>query len=292
MVEKERMNRKIILTLVLIIAVSTLSIITAKPAFAQTSIPTPYVPEFSMKYITSSYTGTSTSEYTGATVTNTYINNTVQIVILNQAFNPNALENGTTLSLAYSVGAKPHFATSGVLVINNMPAIFPASSSQYTVITLGFSEDNSSSSVEAQIPPIPNGSQIDFQVQAIVGFYVTVPYHPFGEPFITEPIQQFSEVATSAWSNYLTITVLDGSTSTPISSTSSYPTLSPNVTSSSTSVPTVTPQNTTIGIQTKKGAGFNWIEVALFIALAVIVALVVVVVALLHGHRKTANLSK
>jgi len=233
-------------------AISNLSLVMVKPANAQTDSPTPssssapapFVPVFSLKYVPSSYSKTinTTNPYTGARAVNTnyYVNNTIEIDILNQAFNPNALGNGSTLNLLYSVRAKPHFSDYPLSI--DYPATFPSSSSQYTVLILGFTGDNGSSSegtIETDTP-IPNSGQIDFQVEAIVGFYGTVPYHPFGNPSITMgTTQQFFETANSGWSNYLPITIASRSTSASVSSTSLYLTLSPTITSTSNPTPAV-----------------------------------------------------
>ena len=234
------------LTLVLVLFLSCAGLMIVEPASAQIitsspSSPSVNIPMFSVKYIPSTYYSTTntTNPFTGENVetTNYYTNNSIELSILNQAFNPDALENGSTLSLLYSVQAKPHFNNYPFSI--NMPALMPASSSQYTTIDLGFSGDNSTDTpveYSIQTPPIPNGGQIDIQVEATMGFYSTVPYHPFGDPSITMgTTQQFFETANSGWSNYLTIKITDEPSSTSISSTSPYPTLSPTITSNPTS---------------------------------------------------------
>lgn len=300
------MNRKIALALILVMAVSTLSIVTVKPAFARNTIPTPYVPEFSVTYIASSYSVNTTNTDTGATVTNTYANDTVQIVILNQAFNRNALENGTALSLTYNVQEEGHFSNGNYW--NPISTWVDASNSEYTVIsyevtlyTGSFAPIWSTSDAE-----VTAGGQVDFQVEATIGYWITVPspYSFYGASAFTGE--------SSGWSNTQTITIANGSTSTSISN-SPYPTPSPTplatltplpmnstVTTQSQTTPnpmispnpTVTPQNPTTAIQPKTDADVSWIQIALIIAVVVIAALVVVVVALMHGYRKTANLSK
>jgi len=279
------MNRKIVLAFIFILAVSSISTI-AVAAFGQTpSVPTPYVPEFSVTYIASNNLTNSTNQYTGATTVITFYADSVQIAILNQAFNANALEN----SLVYNVQEKGEFTDQWTSIAGDAAA----SSSEYTVLNLTLAEGFGNSS-------IPSGAQLDFQVQASLGYYALVQEaNPFGNPPAT--YLQWIGV-NSAWSNTQTIEATNGSTSTSISS-SPYPTFSPTplptsnqtVTSSSNSTqtspnstasptPTTTPQ--TVGIKTKTGAGFNWTQIELLIALAVIVALVVVVVAVALRHRK------
>ena len=85
-------SKSFILLLIVLLAVS--SLIMAKPAFAQTpistpsTIPTPSVPEFTVKFVLSSNNITTIDPYTGQSTTKQYENNTVQLVIKNQAFVP------------------------------------------------------------------------------------------------------------------------------------------------------------------------------------------------------------
>jgi len=102
-------------------------------------------------------------------------------------------------------------------------------------------------------------------------------------PFLTAPNPQAMPNPNAV------LTTLISSTPSPTPSATTQPTPSSSLASPN---PTVNLQNPTVGIQTKTAAGFNWIEVALFIALAVIVALVGVVVAMTVRHRKTANLKQ
>jgi len=291
-------------------AISTLSIVTLKPVSAQTStsssgVPKPFVPIFSLKYVNSSYSisTTSTNPYTGANVvkTNTYINDTIEVVIENQPFNAPqnvAPQNGnitnlTYLSLYYIVQEKGHFANQW-----NVGSPVLASNSENTTVNFGFSGENGSLG-ETQLAPVPYGGKVDFQVEAVIGWYGNVFQDDDG--MITDT-PQFNNVTSSGWSNTLTITIPSGVTSASISSTSPYPTLSPTVTSTPNSTPTLpsstispnprgTPQNPTTGIQTKTRTGFNWTQIALLIAVAIIVSLVAAVVASVHGHRKSANLA-
>lgn len=278
------MNRKIMLAFLLIMAVSTLSILSVKPAFAETSIPMPYVPEFSVTYIASSYTVSSTNQYTGATVTTTYPNDTVQIVILNQGFNP--IVNGSiTVGLYYNVQEEGHFSNGDDWV--GISSYSPANNSEYTVI-------NYVVGTSGGMPQVPAGGQVDFQVQAFIG-YGTQVFNPTANGAATgSGVPLYYNVYTgekSAWSNTQTITATNGSTSTSISANSPYPTYSPTPIPASTSTltspnTTVTPQNPTTGVQTKIGGGFNWTRIALFGAIAVIVALVIAVVALARRNER------
>jgi hypothetical protein len=173
-------------------------------------------------------------------------------------------------------------------VPNNAPL---ESNSDYTVLSYLLGANG-----EYPFTQISSNSQVDFQIETVIGHDSTV-FIP--DVYDNEPLYYagnwVSVIAfdtSSSWSNTVTITVVNGASG---SSTSQSITPNPTATPTLTSMPpqnstaTVTPQNPIVGVQTKTGAGVNWIEVGLFIALAGIVALVVVVVAMTVRHRKTAN---
>lgn len=216
--KREMNNRKIVLALIIAMAISPLSIIAVKPAFAQTSIPTPYVPEFSVTYVASSYSVNYTNSETGVTTAYTYANDTVQIVILNQAFDTNALENGTILSLSYNVREEGHFSNGNGW---DTLASTPASNSAYTVICYDVSLYNGSQ--PPVWPQVTAGGKIDFQVQASIGYSTQVLLYP------PDYYSSYWTGQNGAWSNTQTITITNGSTTTSISGSPSYPTASPSL---------------------------------------------------------------
>ena len=91
------------------------SLIVVKPAFAQ-SIPTPTVPEFTVRYVDSSYdvpTTTSIDQYTGKTVTNQGYhveNKSIELTIRNQPFTPYMQNGQFYISIFYNVKEKGNFA--------------------------------------------------------------------------------------------------------------------------------------------------------------------------------------
>jgi hypothetical protein len=96
--------------IMVLMTITSLSLIMIKPAFAQ-SLPTPSIPDYTLKYVNSSYSINTTDPYTGTAVTNKYINNTIEIAIKNQPFNPQ-VNSSVTLhdNLYYNISVKGHFS--------------------------------------------------------------------------------------------------------------------------------------------------------------------------------------
>ena len=221
-------------TLLIVIILAVISLIAVESAFAQ-SIPKPSVPEFILKLVDHSYdvppkTSSSTDPYTGK-VTSTTIpgyhvyNKTVEVIVKNAQFTPYSISNQQKISLYYNVSYKGHYEEewkyyrSGWYAFDSdtWPCIFPQSASNYTVITIG----------------APNEGEMDFRVQAQIGYY------DISEVRFPAPGQPFTVYAfigqESGWSNTKTIDLSDNSIST---------TSTPNPTSQTTSTspnPTPTP---------------------------------------------------
>ena len=109
------MGKGLALALVLVMAISSLSLMIIKPAFAQ-SVPTPSVPEFTVRFVDRSYdvpvtTTTTTDPFTGKQVTTSsggyhVTNKTIDITINNQAYSSIDLGNGTIIQLYYLLRRK------------------------------------------------------------------------------------------------------------------------------------------------------------------------------------------
>ncbi len=205
----------------------------------------------------------TTNTDTGATVTHTYANDTVQIVILNQAFNANALENGTTLSLTYNVQEEGHFSNGNEW--NTISTWVPASNSEYTVISYEVTLYNGSyAPIWTQVTA---GGEVDFQVEATIGYWITVP-----SPYSLYGAEDFTG-QSSGWSNTQTITIANGSTSTSI-------TASPHPTPTISSTPVLTPTATLTPTPTVP-------EIPLLAILPLFLSVLFIVVVL--RDRKTTN---
>ena len=216
------------LLLVLILAVS--SLIMAKPAFAQTPIPspvpipTPSVPEFTVKFVDASYDVAPTSSidpYTGQNITNQGYhveNRTIELTIQNQPFD-SYIANGQNISFYFNVREKGHYEENWTIVYSPDLGYLTESNSEYTV---------TSYSLDENVFPFWNeisssGGQVDFQVQALIG-YVSRIYNPNATLQIDMYPWAFTG-ETSGWSNTQTVNVPSNSTSASTS---------PNLTSTPT----------------------------------------------------------
>ena len=223
---------------ILVLAFSSVMMI--RPAFAQ-SIPKPYVPEFSLKLVAHPYDvapTTAIDPYTGNNVTiragYRVQNRSIEVTIKNQPFASYTDSNGSYISLYYSVGSKGHYGSDWSYYPNSGKT-YPASDSEFAVIT--FSIDGLYSYGET-LGNIPNGSQIDFQVEALIGSYTDtiVPIYPGHALSPTTHVEVFSG-ETSGWSNTQTITVANSTITTPLLT----PTLTPTPTLMSSPSPSLIP---------------------------------------------------
>ncbi len=243
------------LILILIMAVPFLSLLMVKPAFAQ-SVPTPSVPQFTVKFVNASYSVTTTNAYTGKNETQQVSNNSIEIAIKNQQFDYS--NNGLTYQTYFNVRAKPHFADNWTelyslenLTSSNNNGVFswaeyidnslPQSNSSYTISSFpvvateiygasGYDiqtyyngNDNRNSGYAPFMTAIPYGAQIDFQVQAYIGhnstyWYVQHPFYPTIGGF-PQPAVAFD--IASGWSSAQTVTI--GQTSPTLSPTQALP---------------------------------------------------------------------
>ncbi|HKM59471.1 MAG TPA: hypothetical protein VJY36_01215 [Candidatus Bathyarchaeia archaeon] len=160
--------------------ISTLSLLTVKPACAQT------VPEFAIALADHSYQVppiTTTDPYTGKSTTQpgyTVENKTIDVTIKNQPFETN---------LYYNVRSKGHFgnAWTELYTISNNTlenTLIAESTSEYTNISIP--QDN-----------YPAGSQVDFQIEAVIATSNRLANTPFG----------FWSWTTSGWSPTQTVTI-------------------------------------------------------------------------------------
>lgn len=271
--------------LLIVVTLTLLATLITYPVRAQNS--TPAVPQFSLQYIDGSYyvpPTYTTNQYTGvttmATAGYTVTNQTIDVTIQNQPFTPYSLANGTTIQLLYNVRCKGHYAqfTSDTDLGSYGIGDVQASTSATTVVSFNINDWG-----------VPSGGQVDFQVQAFIGYN----YFNEGECFTQNVVVD----GESSWSNTQTITIGSESSSTTNSSTPflpSYPTPTPYATYNPT--PTPSPAYpTTAPIQlNSKGApfalgGFDWQETALIVMVAVTAILVGVLVAVLKWRKDAAK---
>lgn len=236
--------KTIALFLILIFAMSSLTLLTVKPANAQT-IPTPSIPEFTIKFVNSSYTQTTTNSYTGQSQTQLINNNSIEITIENQPFDYS--NNGLMHQIYFNIRIKPHFSKTDnwteVYPLENLtssPAnangIFPYAWYVYSPI-----QSNSTSTIiDFQVAPtdvyqatgydiygtpfqgIPIDSQLDFQVEALVGHNSTYWYiqHPFTPTYGGFSVSAVAYDSASGWSNTQTIAIGEPASTSPAPSPS------------------------------------------------------------------------
>jgi hypothetical protein len=194
-------------------------------------IPKPSVPEFTIKLVDSSYDIPPTSSvdpYTGQTVTQAgrhVESRTIKLSIKNQPFTPFQVEdengNSWAVDFQYNIRWKGHFEQDWHEIYIPTNGFAGANlESEYTVIS--FEGEYSSSEglklyYQGLIATFPPDAQVDFQVEAMIGYVSRYPV-PFtsGWTFTGEE---------SGWSNTQTLTI--GESQTPTSSPANSPTPSP-----------------------------------------------------------------
>jgi hypothetical protein len=207
-----RVGKGFALFIILIIATYSLSLIMVKPVNAQSTIPRPSVPQFTLKLADHSYdvppvTTTTTDPYTGEQVTHTTSGyhvkrKTIDLIIQNQ-FLEISVKNAINSSIYYNMRYKGHYeSTWKELSWNegNSGTLVPQSDFQVTVISIPSTG-------------YPNKAQLDFQVQAFVCAYEQVvdSNHMFPISYIEFAVFADGE---SGWSSTQTITIGEASTST------------------------------------------------------------------------------
>jgi hypothetical protein len=217
-----RTSKSFVAFIILIIAISSLSLLMIKPANAQTILK-PSVPEFTVKYVDRSYYVPPVygiDQYSGKNVQTgggfTVTNKTLEITIVSQSFTPYVFNDGTPHSvyLRWDTAFKGHFGEDWR--ISNQSPNWNESSK---VISFGLGTDI----------PAGSGDQIDFKVRARIGYDTFIRPPSISDLYNEGGLEFHGE--TSDWSNTQTITIPGTSTSaspTPISTLPNYgPTSSP-----------------------------------------------------------------
>jgi hypothetical protein len=264
-------NIRIIFTLVLVFTLMASSLILIPPA-ASSDIPTPSVPQFTVKLVDCSYDvpqTTSVDPYNGKTITHPgyHVDNlTLQIQIKNPLYTPITLDGAKDpLMYYYNIRTKGHFE-------EQWYEIFSAGGNGYlkrcdgaqTIYTTQVECDPYGFKLGGtQYPP---DAQFDYQVQALIGVIVdNGPFtdNPFSEEFVGE---------SSGWSSTQTFSA---------SQYTSAPTPLPSQPITDSSTPLWVPVPTPTPPQADTLYSFNWSSaetflVILFVVIAGLLILVVV----------------
>lgn len=220
---------------ILIMAISSLSLIVIKSAFAQ-AIPKPSVPQFTLSLVDKSYdvlpkTTSTTDPYNGKITTTTipgyHVKNfVIELSIKNQPFPPTI--NGNKSSLWYDVQTKGHFEaewTEQYPVSTMSPTNLPwptQSSSGYTLLSFPAS--------------YRTDDKVDFQVKAILGYQYSYDTYFYGQQSHIVPLRMNDFIhEVSDWSSIQTFTMPETSS---LTSPSPNPTPTPTI-ASITPIPTV-----------------------------------------------------
>lgn len=225
----ENAKKSLALIVIFSIALPTLSMLVITPANAQ-SLPTPAVPEFTVRLVNNSYSTqptitTTTDPYTGKQTTKTvpgqYVENDyIEVSIKNQAFTPYTINyhniDNRTVNLYFNVRSKGHFSQDwNVTPQGGGSSQIENYSSQYTLIKL-------------YVNNVPALAQIDFEAQAFIGYPVNQldPYSPLPPPNVWDPNIAMNGTVSS-WSNPQTLTIGQTAASvTPTAAIPEFPTMS------------------------------------------------------------------
>jgi hypothetical protein len=207
------------------------SFIAIEPSFASASIPKPSVPQFIVKLVDSSYdipATTAVDPYTGKTVTQAgrhIESRTIKLYIKCESIEPFIVETSTgnwTAGLQYNIRWKGHFQ-------QDWHEIYTATNGyaggemegDYLVVSYEgkYSSDGLDLYYQGLIARFPPEGQVDFQVEAMVGYVSRDPL-AIGWVFNGE---------TSGWSSTQTITIGESTqTATPdVSQSSISPSANP-----------------------------------------------------------------
>jgi hypothetical protein len=207
------MNKDIaIIFLLNILAFSGIALL--NPSFAQTT--KPIVPEFSLKYVEHPYDVSpiiTVDPYTGKTITTQegyHVKNaSIELMIKNQQFSPCTDSKGNYVTLSYNVSMKGSFSDDWRYYPSSYWQIpSTASKTDYTLLTFSTSAGYNENDLRSFLFEIPSSGQIDFRVQASIGYY--------NETIISAPVpggqdHRFTFVGeSSGWSNTQTL-ILSGS---------------------------------------------------------------------------------
>ncbi len=243
-------GKSLALVLIIIMAISSLTLMLVKPASAQT-IPSPAVPEFTLKLVQHILNFPPTSSidpFTGKQTVNAGSQlewTTIDITIINQNFNGKTeFGDNTYTGMMYDVEFKGHFVNDWTQLgpINGEGAAGPyfiQKSGSATVVSLALNEaDINTITIYAldsrpdSIVTVPEGGQADIRIQAMAGNAYTSRVIPFDSWHFNG--------TESEWSNVQTITFNEADATTVIVKPSEQ-TPTPTLTATTSPTPTPTP---------------------------------------------------
>ena len=194
-------SKPLSVALMLVLICSDIMLIQA----ASASVPTPSVPEFTVKFVDASYnvpTTTSTDPYTGETITHTgyhVVNRTIEVKIKNQPFT--AYEsNGQIINFYLNIRTKGYYEKYWSNFYSPDNGYLVQSNSSYTTVSYSLDDD-----VPLFWDNIQGGGTVDFQVQALIG-----SVHRISNGSATSILEMYPWVfdgQTSEWSSTKTVVI-------------------------------------------------------------------------------------
>ena len=263
-------NKTLTLTLIVLL-LSSLMVLSVTPVAVQ-AVSKPSVPQFSIKFVDYSYdvpptTTTTTNPYTGEKTTTTnpgyHVKDMkIEVTIKNQPFTPYT-ENGIKHNMGYKVESKGHFSEDwshwGSTVDMYIAGMQPEPSFSYSQDSVIYRSADTYNYVA--------GDQLDFRVEAVVGYYVPI------NPDSMFPQLDFETVVSSGWSKVQTFTIPGASSSSP-SQTTTIPSQSTAPDNNQSQLPYFVFSPTVL----------LWIGTFLFVGVVIAVVMV-----FLRRHLKTLN---
>jgi len=190
-----------------LILVSAIRFGTTQASTGVSGVSKPSVPEFTLKFVIDSKEiapTTTIDPYTGKTITHhgyVLYYRTIEITVKNQPFSPYTDANGNYINVYYNVSFKGHYEDSWAHYPDSTyEDLFNASASDYTIIRMSL----------GNYPSIPDGAQLDFRLEALIGHY-NYDRTPSGTEYVTG----FSAYTTSGWSDAQTVIIGESQTPTP-----------------------------------------------------------------------------
>jgi hypothetical protein len=286
------------LILMLVVAASAALVSGTTPS----DFPKPSVPEFTLSvanHTSDTPTTYSTDPYTGETITHNGVHyewRTLDVIIKNQPFKSFVATIGDsdwTIRLMYNIRWKGHFSGEW-RQIGGDEFPFQNRTSEYTTVSYFLSGQTPDGVPSGWALSLPSNGQVDFQVEALIGFThrVAIIFSPW-----------YFEGQASDWSNIHTINVTEGiesiilnTSEPPLSSLfppgyNSTPSQqnSPSAAPTATQTPTATPnQNNT---QVSTIPLFDWqnsVIVVMALAIAALVAVIIFQRKKAHENTKLA----
>ncbi len=253
----------LVLLLVSLLVTSSLTMVGLASAQSK-----PQVPTFSLTFTDNSYEMNSRHMRNG----------TIQIIIENQHFTPYKNSNNNTIKLFYHYQIKGHYDSKWI-ISPDMDQYIEASNTDKTIFEYRI-DDLWEDDTSGRVPNIPADGQLDFQVEAFVGYAVTLCASIARR---AEDYYTLYNGQTSGWTDTQTITVGQGNAKSTPNPTQTPPQSNP------TTIPPIqskapTQQVTEINVV----IGLNWEQTATTFLVIAVIALTVAVLGL---YRKIQKIS-